>query len=291
MDKAGPECQTREAVDFVVASVGNRPCFEVKDFSVGGEVVLCVPDLSLAEGCSTVCVEAEGESVIDLYSEGCDDFRRHMIEQVGGDLLGVEAELHEFSESLVKLGELIRDGRIPHRQQELVEMYVGCVENGDDARDLVMELQMLVQEHKRLVGVMRENLMELGAREKLLLLRLDGVGEDLACAGKGCLAVDGKNEEEQQRRVLEEMQLKHQNLSDALLFAGNEMRMLQALQQRRDECLLRTLQEHAPLFMTTPLRNAGFMSNELETGIFFMAGGVFLSVVFGTLMYKRYSLI
>ncbi|RNF19913.1 uncharacterized protein Tco025E_04054 [Trypanosoma conorhini] len=239
----------------------------------------------------TTCTQGNGGLVFKSHVGANESDWGAVVERERVELSRVEADLAEFAELLAKLEGELRDSGLVHRQRELVEMYVGCSENGEDGLDVEKELQTLLQEHRRFVRAMYKTLMEQGAREQLLQVRLDGVGRGLACAAKTCAAVDGTEEQERRRKVVEELNGKHRHLSDVLSAAGNDLRKLHVLQQRREECVLRLLQEHAPLLAARCAENASFLSETLETGIFSMAGGVLLGAVFGTLMYKRYSLI
>ncbi|EKF30899.1 hypothetical protein MOQ_005274 [Trypanosoma cruzi marinkellei] len=202
----------------------------------------------------------------------------------------VEAELHEFSELLRKLEEDCRDTEPTRRLQVLIGIHAGCGEDEDAALNLEENLEALIREHRHRVREMKKMLVGQSVRERLFRARIDALGSGLHRVANVLLVVDEEVEKDKIRRALEELHGKHYSVSKELSSVGRVLSVLYALQQGREETFLRSLHDYSPFLASKCVRNAGFLTGSLETGVFSLTSGFLMATVIVTLMYKRYSL-
>ncbi|RNC44927.1 hypothetical protein TcCL_NonESM05340, partial [Trypanosoma cruzi] len=203
----------------------------------------------------------------------------------------VEAELHEFSELLRKLEEDCKDTEPTRRLQELIDIHAGYGENEDAALNLEEDFEVLIRELRHRVCEMKTMLVGQSVRERLIQARIDALSSGIHRVANLSFVVNGEVDKDKRRRALEELHEKHDSLSEELSSVGRGLLVLYALQQGREETFLRPLHEYSPFLAAKCLRNAGFLTDTIETGVFSLTSGVLMVAVIVTLMYKRYSLI
>ncbi|RNF17000.1 hypothetical protein TcG_06141, partial [Trypanosoma cruzi] len=203
----------------------------------------------------------------------------------------VEAELHEFSEFLRKLEEDCKDTEPTRRLQELIDIHAGYGENEDAALNLEENFEVLILELRHRVCEMKTMLVGQSVRERLIQARIDALSSGIHRVANLSVVLNGEVDKDKRRRALEELHEKHDSLSEELSSVGRDLFVLYALQQGREETFLRPLHEYSPFLAAKCLRNAGFLTDTIETGVFSLTSGVLMVAVIVTLTYKRYSLI